>query len=250
MLSQRITTAWVLSQRELSTASAQAGRVNLRKYRDEFARNLARVQALDLPESVQPPLRALGTEWQTFATLLSAQDAQNTPLQVAEQVFAQSETVLAHANALTCEAVRFAGNTQAEHVNLAGRNRMQCARMAKLFLFYDWPVQRRQAGQLMDEAAGEFQRNLDTLRTSAADWPEAQAQLAIEAEYWQRFIPRLEAARSTPSHRALALDVLAASEQLLRHADTTVKLYERLSAAPRITFRHPWRANSASQAQA
>ena len=114
-------------------------------------------------------------------------------------------------------------------VNVAGRNRMLCARLVKLYLFNGWPDRTRKLGRLSDSSRQEFFTNMRTLGTSSADSLEAQAQLWVDAEQWQHFLAALDATQAQRSGQDQAMAVVAASEELLRNVDTTVKLYERLT---------------------
>jgi len=144
-------------------------------------------------------------------------------------MLALSEEILAVTDTLTGLAERLAATPGARYVNLAGRNRMLSQRISKLFLFRAWPACRDSALAQHEASCAEFESNLDALRQSGKDLPQLAAQLEEVAAQWQKFSRALE-----PSLRYLgkshhARSIMAEGERLLRHVDTTVKLYERLS---------------------
>jgi CRP-like cAMP-binding protein len=223
MLSQRLAIAWI--QRNRGVAVRAAG-VALRKYHAEFIRNLVRIRALDLPQQMQSPIEALQAAWQDFTRGLAEPKADAATL---GEMFARSEDVLAAADRLTAAAAELAGSEQAVLVNLAGRNRMLCPRIAKLVLFADAGIHRDAASALIDEARREFQANLQRLRAGSVDSKEAQVQLGIDASQWLRFMDRVDAViTATDKGSRHAQSVIPASEEMLRHADATVKLFELL----------------------
>jgi CRP-like cAMP-binding protein len=229
LLSQRLATTWGMIARKLS---ANVERIALRKFLDQFEHNLEQLVALSalpqpLPPQVQKKLVALGAIWQDYRELLTAQVPDRSR---AEAVFDLSEEILAAADTLTAAMATAAGTVAARQVNVAGRNRMLSARLTKLFLFNDWNVRSAQAQNFMAASREEFSANMGALATSARDTPEVLAQLAIDAEQWRHFIGRIDSAADKPAaEHGHVRAVLAASEELLRHVDTTVKLYELLA---------------------
>ncbi len=225
MLSQRMATAWVLIARRISAESAG---VSLRRFRDQFQRNLAGLAAMALPAELAEPLEALQMAWMDFQHCLSQTSQGKTQ---AERVFDRSEHILAAADRLTGNATRWAGSEEAEWVNIAGRNRMLSARMTKLFLFFDWGILPTEVSRLMAASRAEFDDNITRLETLSHGSPEVSAQLAIERKQWRDFLNVVDHPddRRSGARTTHARVLLAASEPLIRQADTTVKVFERLA---------------------
>ena len=144
----------------------------------------------------------------------------------ATTVFDLSERVLAAADRLTAAATRMADTPAAHCVNIAGRNRMLTARIAKLFLFRDWDVRRTESNLLIADSRDEFDANIATLAKAGASTPEIAAQLTIDTELWRTLTTIIDATPHFEMQHGHAREVLAASDELLRHLDTTVKLFE------------------------
>jgi CRP-like cAMP-binding protein len=217
MLSQRMTTSWVLARRGIGRSAA---RVAMRRFGEDFQRNLARTASLALPPVVRDCLPPLQEEWREFSALLANDAGTESP----EVVFERSERILALADRLTVAAVTAAGTEAARCLELAARNRMLCSRITKLWLFLDWPVAADRAPELVRASVAEFQCNLERLQAMEPRVPQAAAQLAVDAAHWRRFLEQIEDKRA-----GRAAEVFAYGEELLRHVDTTVKLYERLA---------------------
>jgi len=225
MLSQRLAGAWCMVARQLATRTARDA---LRKIRDQFERNFAQVAAHPLAPRLADKLDRLGALWQDYRALLTEQapDAGH-----AKAAFDLSERILAAADRLAGGAARLVGTEVARCVNIAGRNRMLTARVAKLFLFADWNIRADEARRLIAEGRAEFDANFAVLAACGADQPEIAAQLAIDIEQWRALIAIVDSSPDFAMRDGHAREVFAASEQLLRHMDTTVRLYERLAVA-------------------
>lgn len=225
MLSQRMATSWCIAARKLSTGSTRGA---LRKFRNQFENNLTHVTALvqSMSPGLQPEIDALAKIWIDYNELLCGHpSAAATP----DAAFDLSEQVLTAADRLTAASAKAAGTPEAHCVNIAGRNRMLTARLAKLFLFSDWNVRTAEAKKMMAAARREFDANIAKLSEIGADSPEIAAQLAIDTEQWRALTSIIDASPHFQMQHGHAREVLAASDELLRHMDTTVKLYERLA---------------------
>ena len=81
-------------------------------------------------------------------------------------------------------------------------------------------------------SAAAFDANLDELRHSAGSLPQLVAQLEEVAQQWGRLktamVPSAQRLRRSQHLRL----VVAKGGRLLRHVDTAVKLYERLTHQP------------------
>lgn len=223
MLSQRMATAWCMVARRITTSAA---RITLRRHREQFERNLVQMTALPLSPRARTSLKALTGAWGKYRALLMTPSPSWAG---AEAVFDLSEKVLGAADRLTATVAGDAGTDAVLLVNVAGRNRMLTARLTKLFLFCDWGVQKARSLRCMKASRQEFAANIRLLQGGGEGTPEASAQLAIDLERWQHFLQVIDANPAPSSHNGHARAVFAASEELLRHVDTTVKLYEHLA---------------------
>jgi hypothetical protein len=115
---------------------------------------------------------------------------------------------------------------------MAGRNRMLSQRIAKFFLFREWPKLQETIAGLSPQVCAEFESNLSELVQAADRQPELVAQLEVVAKQWQKFIRALCPDLSHAGKTKHARLVLAEGERLLRCVDTSVKLFERLSKPP------------------
>ena len=225
MLSQRLATCWYSDARKLATSVPRGA---LSKFRDQFEHNYTLTVALarSMAPSLQPELTALDELWRDYRAQLAVRPADAAE---AAAVFDLSERVLAAADRLTAAATRKADTPAAHCVNTAGRNRMLAARLAKLFLFRDWGVRRAECERLMADSRGEFDANIIRLAQADASTPEIAAQLAIDTEQWRALTSIIDAPPHFEMQHGHVREVLAASDVLLRHLDTTVKLFEHLA---------------------
>ena len=235
MLSQLMATAWAMLGRKLTPSAAK---LSLRQSVDKFERNLVRLDSLCLDGQTGARLARLHDAWPDYRQILL--DLPPTRLRAAE-VFELSESVLDAADQLTRAADLRAGTAAGHRVNIAGRNRMLSARLTKLFLFHDWRVCAPQVAVYMEQSRREFAQNLTELstelnpetrtdpNTASPRNPEAAAQLRAVAEQWQQFTAAIDTPPVNTVNTTHARAVLTASEALLRHVDTTVKIYERLA---------------------
>lgn len=225
MLSQRLATCWYIEARKLATSVPRGA---LRKFRELFEHNYtqtsARVQSM--APSLQPDLALLGELWRDYRELLAVRPVVAA---AAATVFDLSERVLTAADRLTAAATRMADTPEAHCVNIAGRNRMLTARIAKLFLFRDWDVRRTESNRLIADSRDEFDANIAKLAKAGASTPEIAAQLTIDTELWRTLTTIIDATPHFAMQHGHAREVLAASDELLRHLDTTVKLFEHLA---------------------
>lgn len=222
MLSQRMAAVWGSAACSLNIDTSQ---IALRKLRNQFERNLSQVSKLPLSPTLRKHVDALQDRWAGYRDLLTTSPPNPSD---AEKAFRQSEQILACADRLTAAAASQANTPAAKFVNVSGRNRMLTARLTKLFFFLSMRIDEKKALMLMDESRTEFHTNMEKLRNHVTDTPEIMAQLAIDTEHWQVFLSVIDAAMDAPTNLKQARKVLEACDELLRHVDTTVKLYEKL----------------------
>lgn len=226
VLSQRMAIAW---WQGASGVAPQKAQIRLRQLAREFERTLALLDSARLPAELEARRALVGERWADYRLALGDGDSWPT---AAERLFALSEAVLEASDALTGRAAQLAGMPAAHYVNVAGRNRMLSQRIVKFFLFQAWPGLPQAISPLLAPSCGEFEDNLRELRESGAALPELAAQLQIVAAQWQKLVRAMcpDLAHSGLARHARV--VLGEGDRLLRHLDTTVKLFERLSAAP------------------
>lgn len=224
MLSQRLAIAWATIARDIAPT---ATRVKLRQFEADLSRHLARLEKAGLRAELGGHLAVLTELWARYRRLLLDFEP---AAERADQVLALSEEMLQAADRLTHAAALLADLPEARHVNIAGRNRMLSQRIVKLFLFREW-LGDEKIGRDIEASSSEFRRNLTELRRGAKQRPEVEAQLDEVLTHWEKLAKALaDTAHAGRTHHAQA--VLAAGDRLLRHVDTTVKLYERLAPQP------------------
>ena len=101
--------------------------------------------------------------------------------------------------------------------------------MTKQFLFCNWGVDPARARRSLEDARNEFLANLQELREASGAVPELAAQLDEVDVHWNVFRDEISRLPSATAGVRQIRPVLDASERLLRHVDTTVRLYERLA---------------------
>lgn len=223
MWSQRLAIAWILLGRHITPSNARSV---LRRTAAQFERNLARLDGLGLKGALQDGLQRLHEQWDAFRQAIF--DAAPT-IERAGSVFALSEFLLHAADQLTLRAEEACGTPEAHRINVAGRNRMLSQRMTKQFLFCNWGVDPARARRSLEDARNEFLANLQELRAASRTVPELAAQLDEVEAHWQVFRDEISHLPSATASARQIRPLLDASERLLRHVDTTVRLYEQLA---------------------
>lgn len=223
MLSQRMAIAWGLIAAQITPARSRS---KLRQFNEQFERNLKQLERLAPALGLLVPLRAVSAIWSRYQKVLLADPVE---LAQAAGVLALSEEILTATDALTRCAQDLVGGDGARYVNMAGRNRALSQRIGKFFLFRDWAGCYEQIMPHSSASCVEFESNLVALRQSGTQLPELLAQLTEVSAQWQRFVRSLVPELAQPNKSKHVQSVLAEGERLLRHVDTTVKLYERLS---------------------
>ena len=223
MLAHQTASSWLICAR---CDTPQPVRVALRKYRAEFTRKLASLTSVDWSSGKAEKRDALIAAWTSLNELVSQQPAD---VAHAHEIFLRSEKVYTAADSLTQAIVTKAGGEFASRVNIAGRNRMLCARVAKLALFAGATVMSGEINPLLADSKAEFQRNLESLRAGSLGHSEVRAQLSVDAEEWQVFLDALALAGSEGHTPEQAMQVYRAVDTVLRHGDATVKLFEKLA---------------------
>ena len=225
LLTQRQAIAWAMAAHGIAPAEAA---VQLRQRVAEFERTLARLEKANLDPALAAALALVGTNWVAYRDVLFAHEPDGD----AKRVSRASEDILDAADKLTTLAEHHAGSERVHYVNVAGRNRMLSQRIVKLFLFQDLADCAEAAQAQIDVSAAAFDANLDELRRSAGSVPQLVAQLEEVAQQWGRLktamVPSAQRLRRSQHLRL----VVAKGGRLLRHVDTAVKLYERLTHQP------------------
>lgn len=221
LLSQRMALTWAALASGVVTSQA---RIRFRQLEKDFVRNLERLDGLDLTPDFNARLAVIKDLWPRYLEAMSLEAAEG-----GDRIFALSEQMLEAADGLTLFATRLSGIPEAHYVNVAGRNRMLSQRIAKFFLFREWPKLQETIAGLSPQVCAEFESNLSELVQAADRQPELVAQLEVVAKQWQKFIRALCPDLSHAGKTKHARLVLAEGERLLRCVDTSVKLFERLS---------------------
>ena len=221
LLSQRMALTWAALASGVVTSQA---RIRFRQLEKDFVRNLERLDGLDLTPDFNARLAVIKDLWPRYLEAMSLEAAEG-----GDRIFALSEQMLEVADSLTLFATRLSGIPEAHYVNVAGRNRMLSQRIAKFFLFREWPKLQETIAGLSPQVCAEFESNLSELVQAADRQPELVAQLEVVAKQWQKFIRALCPDLSHAGKTKHARLVLAEGERLLRCVDTSVKLFERLS---------------------
>lgn len=222
MLSQRMAIAWGLIASGIGPSRAK---VKLRQLELEFERVLGRLAKADLPPELADDLAAVGALWPAYCQALEPAPADPAE---APQLLALSEELLAATDRLTGRAETASRTPAGRSVNVAGRNRMLSQRIGKFFLFGHWAGGDAAIRPRIEACAAEFEDNLGQLLVSGQKLPELAAQLQEVAGQWRKFRSALSPDLSRPGRAAHVRVVIAEGDRLLRHVDTTVKLYERL----------------------
>jgi CRP-like cAMP-binding protein len=223
MLAERSATAWARFCRNISPRTAE--RV-LGQTSNQFEKNLIRLQGLGFDGDLEKKLEQLQKAWHPYRKALT--DEKPT-LPRASRVFGLSETVLYAADQLTQAAAAHSGTPAAHRTNIAGRNRMLSQRMTKLFMFGGWGLCIDEMVAQVEHSRREFAANLDELSVVVATVPELAAQLDAVDEQWRQFLSVIDTIREQTSSSSQARAVLTAGDRLLRLADTTTNIYERLA---------------------
>ena len=223
LLSQRMAVAWGLIGRKIAPAQA---RVKLRQLTTQFELALTRLGSQELTPALDRCLGVVTDLWPHYRqALLEAEPV----IERAAEVLALSEEMLEAVDRLTREADEGSALPAAHYVNVAGRNRMLSQRIGKFFLFRDWGACSDAMLQRLGDSHCEFEINLAKMARSATAVPELAAQLEEVADGWRKFEGLLQPDPTPASSARRAQAALAEGERLLRHLDTTVKLYERLA---------------------
>lgn len=222
MLSQLMAVAWL---RIACKIDITAARVALRKHERQFDSILAELEAHELPSGLQRFLAAVIGLWPKYRDSLAISCLS---ADTAKILFDGSEEILDAADRLTAAATTASSSVIARHVNMAGRNRMISVRIAKLHLYQLWATDIAVIRKSLAQTRVEFVDNLAELESFPLNTPEIQAQLALDRQYWQALL--VAVTEDTADASAIRnAQVIEASESLLRHSDSTVKLYELLA---------------------
>ncbi len=169
-------------------------RIRFRQLEKDFVRNLERLDGLDLTPDFNARLAVIKDLWPRYLEAMSLEAAEG-----GDRIFALSEQMLEVADSLTLFATRLSGIPEAHYVNVAGRNRMLSQRIAKFFLFREWPKLQETIAGLSPQVCAEFESNLSELVQAADRQPELVARAGgggqAVAEVHSRPVPRSGARR-------------------------------------------------------
>jgi CRP-like cAMP-binding protein len=223
MLAERSATAWARFGRNISPRTAEKV---LSQTSSQFEKNLAHLDSLGLEGVLAKKLEQLQKAWHTYRLALAEE---KPALPRASRVFGLSEKVLYAADQLTQAAEAHSGTPAARRTNIAGRNRMLSQRLTKLFMFGGWGIRVEEVLAQVEHSRREFAANLDELSAAVAAVPELAAQLDAVAEQWRQFLSTMDTMREQTTSSSQARAVFSAGDRLLRLADTTTSIYERMA---------------------
>lgn len=218
MLSQRIVKALALLQSGVERAMAES------LLRDSVLRvqaNIDQLAELGLPESLQPLRSAMLASWQAMQHLLERSSiAVDLPA-----IDTQAQQLLEDAQRLTDGLQAANGRRNLQIVNLSGRQRMLCQRLAKQALLaglLPGTAAQAQAAAALESVA-EFDAALLQLEQAPLTSEDIRSTLAIARGQWQRMLGGVRNAAPRDSRQVLARE----SEALLQSFERLTSLYER-----------------------
>ena len=225
LLTQRQAIAWAVAAHGIAPAESA---IQLRQRTVEFERTLAQLEKANLDPELAAALELASTNWLAYRAALFEPESHCD----AKRVLCASEESLSAADALTTLAELKAGGGQAHYVNVAGRNRMLSQRIVKLFLFRDLADCPETAPAQIEASVAAFNANLEELTRSGGSLPQLIAQLDVVGQQWARLMTLLAPSAEHMRRSQHVRLVVAKGGRLLRHVDTAVKLYERLTNKP------------------
>lgn len=107
-------------------------------------------------------------------------------------------------------------------VNLAGRQRVLCQRIAKAFMLRSWGIDAAAVRDELDAAVNEFSGGLATLQAQSGNTPAIRQELDDIALQWE-WLKAAIAAEGASSYRLI---VAEATESILVSAERVTRMYE------------------------
>ena len=177
MLSQRITRNYLMIGADVNTYNASK---ELEKNIALFDQHLLELQAYAPTKHIKQKLSAVYQVWEEYKVQVQAEPTWEealTVIELSDRLLAGSESVV--------QAIEAHANHQVgKLVNVSGRQRMLCQRIAKLYMAQAWNIQSDDIQAAMALAIQEFDQALQTLRQSNLNSATIKTKLtAIQAQW-------------------------------------------------------------------
>jgi AmiR/NasT family two-component response regulator len=217
MLSQRIVKALALLQAGVDRSMADS---LLRDSVQRAQNNIDQLAALDLHESLQPLRAAALASWQAMHGPLG----QNPVTIDLPSIDGHAQRLLDDAQRLTDGLQAASGRRNLQVVNLSGRQRMLCQRLAKQALLASLlsPSAAQDHASAAMETLAEFDAALLQLEQAPLTSEDIRGTLAVARGQWQRMLGGVRNAAPRDSRQVLARE----SEALLQSFERLTSLYE------------------------
>ncbi|MBB5018140.1 NADH dehydrogenase/NADH:ubiquinone oxidoreductase subunit G [Chitinivorax tropicus] len=216
MLSQRIVKAYLQLG---ANVLPEQGRQVLNESMKTFEQQLADLKQADLPANVDAAIEKEEQQWKAFRELVSGPVTQVT----ARKLQSQSDSLLATANEVTLALQDAYGQPSGKFVNLAGRQRMLSQMLSRQYLAKFWGVTQADGDKVIQEARGEFNRNLTQLSATPNLSNTLKQQLDLASQQWVF----LDMALTQPHNAGNAQNVVSTSERILEVLDNVTQRFEK-----------------------
>lgn len=221
LLSQQIGTHWLLVRLDTRSESPASGP---RPMIAQFKRHLRLLGvAADAGLIAERELTELRAAWAALAPGLS----RHAPLAEQRRIHEGTDAVLFAADRLTRRIVEAHAPLAGQHIHLAGRNRMYCARVAKLHAYAGRCLPAAEAIATFMAADVEFRDNLAALRRIGLPGASVARLFGYIDDSWSRLMANARRETADVAGGMPAAPVLAESGNALRQCDALTKLVER-----------------------
>ncbi|WP_137937112.1 type IV pili methyl-accepting chemotaxis transducer N-terminal domain-containing protein [Chitinivorax sp. B] len=216
MLSQRIVKAYLQMG---ANVLPDQGRQVLADSIKTFEHQLADLKQAELSQVVEVAIEHEEQQWRAFRELASGPVNQVS----AKKLQAQSDLLLASANAVTLALQEAYGQPAGRFVNLAGRQRMLSQLLSRQYLAKYWGIAHADDDKATQDARGEFGRNLAQLSGTPNLTITLKQQLDLASQQWLF----LDTALTQPHNANNAQSVVSTSERILEVLDNVVSRFEK-----------------------
>lgn len=221
MLTQRMARAWLMRGAGVMPEQAEAC---LTESIAVFERQLQELGDIAHAGHASATHGDLVSTWAPYKKLLQMPPARKA----ASSLLAAGEQVLHSAHVLTLRVQQATGSPLAQHVNLAGRQRMLAQKLAKLYMSQYWGGVRTGVRHEMEFAREEFSAALHLLG-SAREAPLAARELGQVRECWRLLEPELTARPGGASPQS-AHAVVKLSDEIVDAVNAALSCYQSRAA--------------------